>query len=331
MTDITSLATKYRPQCFADVVGQDSTVNILKSFASSTNGIPVRSIFLKGSWGSGKTTLARIFAKAMNCEKFKEIGDVCNECKNCKDVMSENSGLYFEFDSASVGNVDTIRNFPTMFGYKPNGRRVVVLDECHAVSSAAATALLKIIEDGIKDTTFIFCSTEDILPTLKSRSVVLDINPIPAESIIKRVRYVAEQEHISITEEDLHILAMKSKGHMRDALSILQLYAVSGKYAVSSSLKDVQHLIVDATSGKKNRSEIISKILRYPVLDIKNSFQIVVRDSFCLEIQDAIYSYIRQRKLHIRLFQIFNANFVQNSLRDEVGMEIFLNYLYDTI
>ena len=323
MTENTSLATKYRPQCFADVVGQDATVNILKSFASSKNGIPVR--------GSGKTTLARIFAKAMNCEKFRETGDVCNECANCKEVMAQNSSLYFEFDSAVVGNVDTIRNFPTMFGYKPNGRRVVVLDECHAVSNAAATALLKIIEDGIKDTTFVFCSTDDILPTLKSRSVVLDINPIPPESIIKRVRYVASKENINITEEDLSVLAMKSHGHMRDALSILQLYAVSGKYAVSSSLKDVQHFIVDATSGKKNRVAIISKILRYPITDIKNSFQIVIRDSFCTDVQEPVYVYIRQRKLHIRLFQLFNANFVQNSLRDEVGAEILLNYIYDTL
>ena len=291
--------------------------------------VPTTHEFISCSVVNHNTTLSRIFAKAMNCEHFKEKDDVCNDCPKCEEVSSKNSRLYYEFDSAAVGNVDTIRNFPTLFGYNPNGRRVVVLDECHAVSNAAATALLKIIEDGLPNTIFVFCSTEDILPTLKSRSIVLDINPIPIDLIKDRVRFVANSEGISITEEDLDVLAIKSNGHMRDALSILQLYSVAGQSAISTSLKALQRLIIDATSKKPYKDTLIQEVLKYPVLDIKRSFQLILKDSYNLNKKDSFYVFLRQRRINQELFMLLNADYVKNAMLDEVGMEIFLNYLYE--
>lgn len=321
----------FTPEFYSDFI-EDKIISVEHTKEDVYDvSVPDTHLFMSCGVINHNTTLARIFAKAMNCSEFKKTGEVCDECEGCLDVSSKNSRLYYEFDSAAVGNVDTIRSFPTMFGYKPNGRRVVVLDECHAVSNAAATALLKIIEDGIPDTTFVFCSTDDILPTLKSRSVVLDINPIPVGSVMQRTRYVAEQEGIKISDEDLEVLAVKSGGHMRDALSILQLYSVAGAHAIASPMKKLQYLIVDATSTQNDREIVINDILRYPIADIRNSFRLIVKNSFTLSQNDKFYSYVRQRRLHELLFKLLNSDYVQNSMRDEVGMEILLNYIYEQL
>lgn len=125
-----AIASDYRPQKFSDVVGQESVVAALKSIAKA-DGVTVRSILLYGSWGSGKTTLARIFGKAVNCENFKKTGDVCNECEGCKEAMKKNSQSYIEFDSTRTGSVEAIRNMDSIFSAGVNGRRVLVFDEIH--------------------------------------------------------------------------------------------------------------------------------------------------------------------------------------------------------
>ena len=156
-----NFSTKYRPMTFDQVVGQEVPKTVLKKIAQSP-GIACRSIFLKGSWGSGKTTMARIFARAMNCEHFHETGDVCNTCSACQEAMAQNSQIYMEFDATTAGNVDSIRALHDKLSYLPqkNFRRVVVFDEVHACSSSALNALLKLVEEGIPSTIFVFCSTE---------------------------------------------------------------------------------------------------------------------------------------------------------------------------
>lgn len=123
-----NLANLYRPKTFKEVVGQDLAVSALKRIAHA-DGISVRSVLLIGSWGSGKTTTARIFGRALNCEHFKETDDVCNECPKCKDAMTRTSQLYMELDATSVGNVEAIRNISERLSIVPNGRRLVVVDE----------------------------------------------------------------------------------------------------------------------------------------------------------------------------------------------------------
>ena len=105
---MSNLATDYRPTNFAEVLGQQTAVAMLKQIAKA-NGIACRAIFLKGSYGSGKTTLAGIFAKAMNCQEFKKTGDICNTCSACKESEAKNSSLYYEFDSTVVGNSEGIK------------------------------------------------------------------------------------------------------------------------------------------------------------------------------------------------------------------------------
>lgn len=172
-----NLANLYRPKTFKEVVGQDLAVSALKRIAHA-DGISVRSVLLIGSWGSGKTTTARIFGRALNCEHFKENDDVCNECPKCKDAMTKTSQLYMELDATSVGNVEAIRNISERLSIVPNGRRLVVVDEIHAASSAALNALLKLIEDGVPNTMFMFCLAKGtLIPTSKGVKPIERIQP----------------------------------------------------------------------------------------------------------------------------------------------------------
>lgn len=215
-----NLANLYRPKTFKEVVGQDLAVSALKRIAHA-DGISVRSVFLHGSYGSGKTTVARIFGRAFNCEHFKENDDVCNECPKCKDAMTKTSQLYMELDATSVGNVEAIRTLGDRLSIMPNGRRVVIFDECHAASNAALNALLKIVEDGVPNTMFIFASTEDILPTIKSRSLCIDIGTIPLNVLSDRIREIAQSRGTEISEQNLAVLLI-TQDHNARCPSVLQ-------------------------------------------------------------------------------------------------------------
>ena len=129
--EFVNLSTEYRPTTFSEVVGQKLAISALKRIAHA-EGIACRSIFLHGSFGSGKTTLSRIFGKALNCSKFKETDDVCNSCSGCQEAQQKNSSLYYEFDSSRVGSIDAIRALQPIFELSPQGRRVFVFDEIHA-------------------------------------------------------------------------------------------------------------------------------------------------------------------------------------------------------
>ena len=225
-----NLANLYRPRCFADVVGQPLAVETLRRIAMA-DGIVARAVFLRGAWGSGKSTCARIMGRALNCTSFKRVGDVCNACDGCHEGDSPTSSLYWELDGTVIGNTDGIRSLRDRLSVVPDGRRLVVLDEVQAISRAAGDALLKIVEEGVPNTMFMFCGTEDILPTLKSRCVNIDITTIPLHYIEDYVSRIAGERSLSITPAEVSILAAKSAGHMRDALQLLQFYELVGSRA----------------------------------------------------------------------------------------------------
>ena len=325
-----NFATHYRPTTFAEVVGQDTAKAVLKKIANA-EGISVRSIFLKGSWGSGKTTLCRIFSRAMNCEHFRETGDVCNECKSCKEAMAQNSQLYMEFDSSVAGNVEAIRNLQERLSYSPNGRRVVVFDEVHNCSKQALNALLKLVEDGIPDTIFVFASTEDILPTLKSRSLCLDISTIPYDLIKERLREICKVQGIEASEEVLDTVALKSNGHMRDALSILQLYSLAGKDGLKSSYNLVVRFFKAAVSKRKEIAEqTLSEILKFNIVDVKNSVYLFIRNAFVSEPGSELYGFT-QNGLIGKIYSYVFSPVSQFALKDEVGIELFFLSFIDKL
>lgn len=320
-----NLAVTYRPTCFADVVGQDDAVSVLKKIAKA-DGVVARSIVVQGAWGSGKTTLARIFAKALSCKNFKKTGDVCNECEGCKNASSFNSTSYLEVDSATAGNVDFIRALREKLQYNPFGRRLVVFDECHAISKQAQNALLKMLEDGVPDTIFLFATTESILPTIRSRSVELHINTIPFNLIMQRLQFIADREAIEVDQEQLEALALKSNGHMRDAISALQLFALSGE--VHSSYKLVAKFLVKVLSKKEaEATECLKLLLKEPYLDVRQSLFRVIEHIFVDE--SGVFSKIRKAGLSMPVFQFFLSDVIQNALSKEytfnLALEAFLN------
>lgn len=325
-----NFSTYYRPRTFADVVGQDVPKSVLKKIAM-TDGISVRSVFLKGAYGSGKSTLCRIFGRAMSCSEFKKTGDVCNECVGCKEADAANSQTYFEFDSSVAGNMDAIRALKERLSYVPNSRRVVVFDETQSASKAALNALLKLVEDGVPNTMFVFASTEDILPTIRSRSVCLDITPIPHELIVKRLQDISVLQGMEIPKIHLDTIAVKSNGHMRDALSLLQLYSLAGEDALKSSYNQIVKFFRCALGKKEQEANIlIQEIMGYPIVDVRNSLYIFIKNCYVAKQGDVLYPFVQSGVVNKIYGFTFNS-VSQQALRDEMGIELYFRSFLDKV
>lgn len=216
-------ARKYRPATFATVVGQGALTSTLKNAIQS--GKLAHSYLFCGPRGVGKTTCARIFAKTINCEHLTPEGEACGECESCRSFNEElRSYNVFELDAASNNSVDDIRLLTDQVRIPPmNGKyKVYVIDEVHMLSQAAFNAFLKTLEEPPHYAIFILATTEKhkIIPTILSRCQVYDFNRISNENIVAHLKEVAEKEGVQAETEALGIIAEKSDGGMRDALSI---------------------------------------------------------------------------------------------------------------
>lgn len=216
-------ARKYRPATFQTVVGQGALTATLKNAIQS--GKLAHSYLFCGPRGVGKTTCARIFAKTINCEHLTPEGEACGECESCRSFNEElRSYNVFELDAASNNSVDDIRLLTDQVRIPPmNGKyKVYVIDEVHMLSQAAFNAFLKTLEEPPHYAIFILATTEKhkIIPTILSRCQVYDFNRISNENIVAHLKDVAEKEGVQAETEALSIIAEKSDGGMRDALSI---------------------------------------------------------------------------------------------------------------
>ena len=291
----------------------------------------VHEFYAQGTWNHN-TTLSKIFAKAVNCKEFKSTGDVCSECDPCKEVAAINSQMYLELDSSVVGNVESIRALKERLSYYPQtGRRVVVFDESHAVSNAAQNSLLKMIEDGVPNTFFLFASTNDVIPTIKSRSLCLDISLIPTELIANRVTHVAQSEGIEISHDSAYQIAMKSGGHMRNALSILQLYQLAGESALSTSYHDIIEIFKFMFSNRRSDAiATLDKIMMYPVIDILNSINLFIKNCFLAKQGDPLYQF-QSSGLIYKIYSYVYTPVSQQALKDEFGVELFFRAFIDKL
>ena len=196
-------------------------------------------------------------------------------------------------------------------------------------SPAALNALLKTVEEGVPNTIFVFCSTEDILPTIKSRSICIDIELIPEVEIIKRVKYVAESRGIQITDAQLAVLASKSQGHMRDALSILQSFEMCGEQALKTSFSLVRGFILSALSHKKEKAEeLLDEILRFNIVDIKRSLYVFIKSLFT-SVQGTPEYTLLKKNIANSLFGYFFSPQASVALRDEIGIEILFRAFFE--
>ena len=215
-------ARKYRPMTFDSVVGQSALTTTLKNAVKS--GKLAHAYLFCGPRGVGKTTCARIFAKAINCEHPREDGEACNTCESCQAFNEQRSYNIFELDAASNNGVDQIKTLMEQTRIPPQvGKyKVFIIDEVHMLSAAAFNAFLKTLEEPPSHVIFILATTEKhkILPTILSRCQIYDFERMTVPNTIAHLKMVAEKEGIQYEEQALAVIAEKADGGMRDALSI---------------------------------------------------------------------------------------------------------------
>ena len=215
-------ARKYRPMTFDSVVGQAALTTTLKNAVKS--GKLAHAYLFCGPRGVGKTTCARIFAKAINCEHPNEDGEACNNCESCRAFNEQRSFNIFELDAASNNGVDQIKTLMEQTRIPPQvGKyKVFIIDEVHMLSAAAFNAFLKTLEEPPSHVIFILATTEKhkILPTILSRCQIYDFERMTVPNTINHLKMVAEKEGIKYEEQALAVIAEKADGGMRDALSI---------------------------------------------------------------------------------------------------------------
>lgn len=219
-----ALYRKYRPATFADVVGQEHITHTLQSEVASGN--PAHAYLFTGSRGTGKTTCAKILAKALNCRNPQN-GDPCGECEVCRGIDDGSVLDVLEIDAASNNGVDNIRDLRDEANFTPavGKYRVYIIDEAHMLSTGAFNALLKIMEEPPAHVVFILATTEvhKIPATILSRCQRFDFYRIPRDAIASRLEYIAGKEGFTVTREAAELIAGLSDGALRDAISLLDL------------------------------------------------------------------------------------------------------------
>ncbi|MBO4645992.1 MAG: DNA polymerase III subunit gamma/tau [Bacteroidales bacterium] len=243
-------ARKYRPTTFNSVVGQEHITATLKN-AIRTNQVAQAFLFC-GPRGVGKTTCARIMAKALNCENPTPDCEPCNECESCLAFNQSASFNVYELDAASKNSVDDMRALTEQVRIAPAGKvkyKIYIIDEVHMLSQAAFNAFLKTLEEPPAYAKFILATTEKhkILPTILSRCQVYDFKRIREADIVKHLQYVAKSEGVTAEEEALRIVAAKADGALRDALSIFdQLVSFTGNnITYQATIENLNVLDVD--------------------------------------------------------------------------------------
>ena len=237
MEENLALYRRFRPQTFDDIVEQKEAVTALRQ--SITKGRIGHAYLFCGQHGTGKTTIAKVFARAVNCEHPVN-GNPCNECPTCKGILNGSILDVIEMDAASNNSVDNIRQITDQVGFAPSAAKykVYIIDEVHMLSQGAFNALLKTLEEPPKHVIFLFATTEihKIPSTILSRCQRYDFKRISREKIIERLRYVADKDNISVEDEALGLIAAQSDGAMRDALTLLdQMRAVTGGKTITGA------------------------------------------------------------------------------------------------
>ncbi len=236
------LARKWRPQDFSSLVGQEHIVTALRN--GLQEGRIAQAYLFSGIRGVGKTTAARVLAKALNCERGPA-ADPCNECSRCKEISAGQSLDMLEVDAATYSKVEQIRDLTETLRYAPTGGRykVVVLDEVHRLSRQAFDALLKIVEEPPAHLVFIFATTEiDAVPaTILSRCQEYQFRRVPSPLLAQHLRHICGEEKIAASDNALRLIARAGEGSVRDSVALLDQLATFGNGKIADD--DASHLL----------------------------------------------------------------------------------------
>jgi DNA polymerase-3 subunit gamma/tau len=268
-------ARKYRPQTFDQVIQQKHVTQTLANAISS--GRVAHAILFSGPRGTGKTTIARILAKAMNCEKGP-MAEPCNECRSCKEITAGNAVDVFEIDGASNNGVEQVRELRENTKYMPSHSafKIYIIDEVHMLSTAAFNALLKTLEEPPAHIIFLFATTEPrkIPVTILSRCQRHDLKRIASQDIKAHMEKICAKEGIDISQESLDLIAGEAGGSMRDALSLLDQAATG----------------IEGARGHEAVLEILGVVDRKLIFDISEAM-LKGDATAALDIIDEVYQY----------------------------------------
>ena len=265
--DYKAIARRFRPKTFSEVTGQESIVTTLRNAVLQKKA--AHAYLFTGIRGTGKTTLARIFAKALNCENLTKDGEPCNSCPSCIEIMEGKSLDFIEIDGASNRGIDDIRNINETLGYRAiKGRfKIYLIDEVHMLTKEAFNALLKSLEEPPQNVKFFFATTEPnkVLPTIVSRCQRFDLTRISTYQIIQKLRTISKEIGIEIEDDALATIARLGEGSLRDAESLLDQMSCSG-----DSLITAKHVL--DTLGFVSRSEFFDLDKAYEEGDLTFAF-----------------------------------------------------------
>jgi DNA polymerase-3 subunit gamma/tau len=233
-----ALYRKYRPQTFGEVVGQDHVTSTLEREVSEEK--VAHAYLFAGPRGTGKTTTARILAKALNCPNQTAEGEPCDDCDSCNSITAGSSFDVIEMDAASNNSVEDIRDLNvsvTTVASVGGGRRVFILDEAHMLSKAASNALLKTLEDPPSHVHFVLATTEPykLLDTIRSRTQRFDFHPVPIGTLVEHLQGISDAEGYESDEAGLTAVARHAGGSVRDSLSLLEQVAALGAGTVNTN------------------------------------------------------------------------------------------------
>lgn len=347
-------AYEYRPQKFSDIVGNEINNKLLLSVAK--NGGP-STFIMSGSFGCGKTTTARLFSKACVCDNLTD--DICGECQTCK-MSLNNSPFYSEFDSSITNRVESIRDLYEDLTWVPKGKkRVITFDEFHLTSRAAQSALLKLFEEAPPNIYYVLCTTDKsaILPAIISRSLTLEFNTKSKDEVICNLKKIAADRNINLSDSVANLIALRSKGHMRDAHKLFEKYLLigesdflnleeSGYIYLAKYFAQVLWLIKNSKASsediKKHKEimmEIVDRLMRIPIALLKDDYQSLFLDlaKKCFNsdyktepIIDAIIKQFDVRSI-MNLYKVALDDFSMSSFDSDIRFQTALFSIYQRL